>query len=135
MIYKKEKIDMSLVTCPYEEQQGYISIEDDYTNSVLKLSGYSDISEDDFKSLCYYKKLVKYLPEYTFKSPNNAYHYALNVLEGRFEFGESAISTSDEYSYWYALGVIKGRFELGEPTIAVDDKLKEKYKYLTGVEL
>ena len=43
MIYKQDNIDMSLVQCPYEEEKGYIYIADDYTNNILKLSGYDEI--------------------------------------------------------------------------------------------
>lgn len=127
MIYYKEVIDMSLVQCPYEEERGYIYISDEYTNNVLKLSGYDEISEDDFKSLCHYKKLVKYLPEYTIKSPSNAYHYALWVLKGRFELGEKLIATDPHYSYYYAGDVVKDRFVLGEPVIATNAHYSYRY--------
>ena len=53
MIYKQDNIDMSLVQCPYEEEKGYIYIADDYTNNILKLSGYDEISDDDFKFMCF----------------------------------------------------------------------------------
>ena len=39
------------VQCPYEEEKGYIYIADDYTNNILKLSGYSDIDQGDFNVL------------------------------------------------------------------------------------
>ena len=39
MIYKKDNIDMSLVTSDYEEERAYIYISDEYTNNILKLSG------------------------------------------------------------------------------------------------
>ena len=61
MIYNKEYIDMSLVQCQYKEELGYIYISDEYTNNILKLSGHDEISEDDFKTLCFYKAFVKYL--------------------------------------------------------------------------
>ena len=53
MIYNKEYIDMSLVQCQYKEELGYIYISDEYTNNILKLSGHDEISEDDFKTLCF----------------------------------------------------------------------------------
>ena len=46
------------------------------------------------------------------------YYFARNVIKRRFELGEAAISTSDEYSYQYAKEVIGGRFELGEAAIS-----------------
>ena len=52
MIYNKEDIDMSLVQCQYEEEQGYICIVDEYTNNILKLSGYNDIDDYDFQTMC-----------------------------------------------------------------------------------
>ena len=127
MIYNKENIDMSLVQCPYEEEKGYIYISDEYTNNILKLSGYSDISEDDYISLCYYKKLVKYLPEYTIKSPSNAYHYARDVHGGRFELCEPVITTDAHYSYYYAGDVVGGRFELGEAAIVTNTEYSFLY--------
>jgi len=48
------------------------------------------------------------------KSARDSYHYALNVLQGRFEKGEDIISKSTWYSYRYARDVLKGRFEKGE---------------------
>ena len=120
MIYKKDNIDMSLVTSDYEEERAYIYISDEYTNNILKLSGYDEINESDFKTMCYYKTLVKYLPEYTIKSPSNAYHYARDVHGGRFELGEPAITTDAEFSHYYASDVVEGRFELGEPVIATN---------------
>ena len=49
-------------------KKGYIYIADDYTNNILKLSGYDEISDDDFKFMCFYKALVEYLSEYALKS-------------------------------------------------------------------
>ena len=146
MIYKQDNIDMSLVQCPYEEEKGYIYIADDYTNNILKLSGYDEISDDDFKFMCFYKALVEYLSEYALKSASNAYNYAqywrcsafplgeeiiatdadfsyeyaIDVLKGRFELGETTISTNAYYSYHYAKYILKGRFELGEQIIATN---------------
>jgi hypothetical protein len=121
MIYKKENIDMSLVECPYEEEYGYIHISDDYTNKLLKLSGYSDIDEIEYYHLLYEGGVLKnHLQEYSTLNASNAYHYAKKIIKGRFELGESAISTNSHYSYRYAIEVIEGRFELGEPIIATD---------------
>ena len=161
MIYIKDNIDMSLVQCPYEEEQGYIYISDEYTNSVLKLSGYNDIDEYDFQTMCRYKFLESRLYEYAHTSTPNAYYYSRNVLCGRFELGEPVIAkypyysicyardvlkcrfelaepiiaTHSYFSYWYADEVVKGRFELGENAISSDTNIKNKYKQLTGIEL
>ena len=120
MIYTKDKIDMSLVQCPYEEERGYIYIADDYTNNILKLSGYSDIDDDDYQYLCKCDILADFLYEYTLKSASNAYNYAHHILGSVFPLGEEIIATNALYAYHYALGVIKGRFELGEPVIVTD---------------
>ena len=127
-------------------KKGYIYIADDYTNNILKLSGYDEISDDDFKFMCFYKALVEYLSEYALKSASNAYNYAqywrcsafplgeeiiatdadfsyeyaIDVLKGRFELGETTISTNAYYSYHYAKYILKGRFELGEQIIATN---------------
>ena len=120
MIYKKDTIDMSLVSCDYEEEHEYIYISDEYTNNILKLSGYNDIDEDDYVSICASGKFTSFPYYYSTKSYRNAYHYALWQLNGRFELGEKLIATNAEYSYRYAFFVLKGRFELGEPVIATD---------------
>ena len=161
MIYKKDTIDMSLVQCGYEEEQGYIYISDEYTNNILTLSGHSDISEDDYISICASGKFTSFPYYYSTNSYRNAYHYALwvlkgrfelgepiiatdsiysyryarDALKGRFELGEPVIATSALYSYYYAHDVIKGRFELGEATIAEDGDYKQKYFELTGIQL
>jgi hypothetical protein len=118
MIYKKSDIDMSLVECPYEEDVGYIYISDDYTNNLLKLSGYSDISNNMYIDLCDHGGLKHHLYEYALNHAANAYYYAFKILKGRFQLGEKAIATDSEYSYWYARDVLGCRFELGEQTIA-----------------
>ena len=56
-------------------------------------------------------------------------------LMGDFELGEQAISTDAKYSYLYARDVLNSRFELGETTIAEDDYYKKKYFKLTGIRL
>ena len=53
-----------------------------------------------------------------------SYHYAKNVIKGRWEPGEASIATDDVYSYYYARCVIKGRFPLGEPVISKLDYWK-----------
>lgn len=120
MIYKKESIDMSLVSCSYVEEHEYVYISDEYTNSVLKLSGHNDINDADYHHLCCCDILSNYLYEYAHRSPKYAYIYAHAVLDGKFSNGETIISKSPKYSFLYARYVLKGRFELGEHTIAED---------------
>jgi hypothetical protein len=54
------------------------------------------------------------------QTASGAYDYARDVIEGRFELGESAIAKDAHWAYEYARDVIKGRFKLGEPAIAKD---------------
>ena len=148
MIYTKDKIDMSLVQCPYEEERGYIYIADDYTNNILKLSGYSDIDDDDYQYLCKCDILADFYmsthlnlqamhiithhilgsvfplgEEIIATNALYAYHYALGVIKGRFELGEPVIVTDSCYSFLYAHDVLKGRFELGEPVFRYDSHI------------
>ena len=46
------------------------------------------------------------------------YMYAALILKGKFELGESIISTDTHFSYLYARDALKGRFELGEAVIS-----------------
>ena len=131
MIYKKDDIDMSLVTCPYEEQSGYIAIEDEYTNNVLKLSGYIEIKSYDFFNICDKRIFVDKLEPYALKSPINGVYYAQYILKGRFELGEAIISTNAECAYFYASYVLDRRFELGEPVIATN----AEYSYMYAADL
>jgi len=55
-----------------------------------------------------------------------SFWYAREIIGGRFELGEDAISEDAEYSYLYARNVIKGRFILGEAEIIKDSE----YSYL-----
>jgi len=57
--------------------------------------------------------------------------YAREVVKGRFEKGEEAISKDPYYTYWYAQDVIKGRFEKGEEAISKDPYYA--YLYAQGV--
>ena len=82
MIYNKEDIDMSLVQCQYEEEQGYICIVDEYTNNILKLSGYNDIDDYDFQTMCLSNLLELHLYEYALKSAPNAYFYSRSCITG-----------------------------------------------------
>ena len=132
MIYKKEYIDMSLVQCPYEEDRGYICIEDEYTNNILKLSGYSDIDQGVFYVLCEVGVLAQHLSMYALRSPEGAFAYALYVLGGRFELGEEMIAKDSQCSYLYAKDIIKSRFERGEDAIATDPKHSYRYAHFTN---
>ena len=127
MIYNKEDIDISLVQCPHEEEKGYICIEDEYTNNVLKLSGYSDINEYDFYVLCNGRIFETATYEYALKSASNAYNYAHDRLNSAFPLGEEIIATDKYYSFIYAKYVIQGRFELGEGMIATDALFSYRY--------
>ena len=122
MIYNKEYIDMSLVQCQYKEEQGFIHISDEYTNNILKLSGYDEIDDSDFKTMCINNILELHLYEYALKSAPNAYRYARDILKGRFELGEVTIANDSYLSLMYASEVLKDRFELGEPVIAKNYK-------------
>ena len=105
MIYKKDDIDMSLVQCPYEEQGGYISIDDEYTNNVLKLSGYIEIKCYDFFNICDKRLFVDKLESYALKSPISCVYYAQYILKGRFELGEPIIITIKSYLYLFVEGL------------------------------
>ena len=52
--------------------------------------------------------------------PQAAYHYAKDVINGRFPEGEAAIAKNTRWSYYYARDVIKGRWPRGEAAIAND---------------
>lgn len=118
MIYRKESIDMSLVSCSYEEEHEYVYISDEYTNNILKLAGHNDINDADYHHLCCCDIFSNYLYEYALRSPKYAYIYAHDVLDGKFINGETIISKSPKYSFLYAMHILKGRFELAESTIS-----------------
>mgnify|MGYP000037960250 CR=1 FL=1 len=52
--------------------------------------------------------------------PQAAYHYAKDVLKGRFPEGEAAIATDPYVAYVYARDILKGRFPEAEASIATD---------------
>jgi mRNA-degrading endonuclease YafQ of YafQ-DinJ toxin-antitoxin module len=56
-----------------------------------------------------------------------SFHYARNILKGRFEKGEEIISKSAEYSFYYARDVLKNRFEKGEEAISKSDEYSFRY--------
>lgn len=122
---------MTLVQCPYEEDKGYIYISDEYTNNILKLSGYSDINEDDYDHILDMDIHIKHQHEYAMTTPTNTFNYAYRVIKKPYAAGEPTIATNAEVSYWYARDVLNGRFELGEPVIATDTRYAYNYaKYV-----
>ena len=54
------------------------------------------------------------------KDPYCAYHYATDILKGRWPEGEEAIATNPDWAYHYAGYVIRGRWPEGEAAIATD---------------
>ena len=63
------------------------------------------------------KELKRREPELA-KSPDAAYKYACNVLQGPFPAGEVAIAKDACYAWYYALEVLKKPFPAGEAAIA-----------------
>jgi hypothetical protein len=51
-------------------------------------------------------------------SAEDAYHYALEDIKGRWPEGEAIIATSHKWAYEYAKNIIKDRFPEGEAVIA-----------------
>jgi len=119
MIYKKENIDMSLVECPYEEEQGYIYISDEYTNNVLKLSGYNDIDERCFADICENNILSSYHSIYSLTSAKHSYLFMKYTNVKTPELLESVSKCADS-SYRFSREVIRDRFEIGEEIISSD---------------
>lgn len=68
----------------------------------------------------YKKELKEAEKREALRSPKNAYYYALKVIRGPWEEGESVIAQSAEWSYKYAWLVLKKRFPRGEAAIAKD---------------
>jgi hypothetical protein len=62
-----------------------------------------------------------------YTDPGRAYRYARDVIKGRFEEGEDAISMDHVYAYWYAKYVVKGRFEKGEDAISKHPEYADWY--------
>ena len=89
------------------------------------------ICSDAKYSYCYARNVIKgrwELGEAAIsKKAWYSYCYARDVIGGRFELGEAAISEDAIHSYEYAKDVIKGRFELGEA--AISKKARESYCY------
>ena len=64
-------------------------------------------------------------------SPKRAYHYARDVIEGRWPEGEALIVQDVYYAYLYAYAIIKDRFPKGEAVIA--QNLHYAYRYARWV--
>ena len=74
--------------------------------------------EDEFKIV---SKLILWQEFFEHeRAPYWCCWYAHNVIEGRWEPGEEAISKSARFSYLYALYVLKSRWKPGEAAIAKD---------------
>ena len=56
-----------------------------------------------------------------------AYMYSYNIICGRFELGEEAISKNSFFSYAYAIYVLNGPFPLGEPAIKINVERYNNY--------
>jgi len=65
----------------------------------------------------YSKKLI--LEKYR-NSPQDLFHYAGDMIGGRWLEAEPMIMTSPGYAYFYSRDVIKGRWLEAEPTIIAD---------------
>jgi hypothetical protein len=61
------------------------------------------------------------------QNPYCAYIYAKEIIKGRFIEGENAITEDPNYIYWYALNVVHGRFIEGERAIAKNAYWAFKY--------
>jgi hypothetical protein len=61
------------------------------------------------------------------RSPEYAFHYALDVLGGPFPAGEPAIAREAQYAYKYARYVLKEPWPAGEPAIAGDPYYAYRY--------
>lgn len=59
--------------------------------------------------------------------PMQSYFYAKDILKRRFELGEPAIAKDPKFSFDYAVNIIRGRFELGEEAIAQDENFAFRY--------
>ena len=68
--------------------------------------------------------------EQALSSPEQAYRYALNVLQGRFPEGEPVIAQDSRWAYYYArdvIDVINDRWPEGEAVIAKDAEYAYMY--------
>ena len=91
-------------------------IKEHYSNSVKRESAESTKSTKPVKT---------FTGDIT--NAKDCYDYVRDVLKGRFELGEKAISKDTYYSYYYAYEILKDRFELGEETISKDADFSYHY--------
>ena len=56
-----------------------------------------------------------------------AYHYARDVIKGRWPEAEVTIAKSPKHAYLYARDVIKGRWPEAEAVIAADPSYAKSY--------
>ena len=67
------------------------------------------------------------------KSAKNSYNYALNVLQGRFEKGENAISKDAEYSKSYRENIYDAKKKIEKEFKDLRDSIDVHYLY--GIEV
>lgn len=63
------------------------------------------------------------------QTAKDAYHYARDVIKGRFPEREAMIATNPHWAYRYAYYAIDGRFPEGEAIIATEPHWAYQYSY------
>ena len=63
-------------------------------------------------------------------NPQTAYYFAKEVVKGKWELGEKAISKTPRTAFYYALVCLRGPFELGKYTIEQSHQFKYRYARL-----
>ena len=121
----------------------YLSI-DEYKKEILK--GNVSISDDDgawlshlyiqeFNSEYSIQKDIRSQAEaYISKSSIESYFYARDILKGRFELGEPAISLDAQWVFMYANRVLHDRLILGEKVIK-DSAYRTHYETKFNIKL
>ncbi len=61
------------------------------------------------------------------KDPERAYHYALNVIKGRWPEGEEIMKSDPFFAYWNSVYIIKDRWFEGEEAMKKNDKIWSVY--------
>lgn len=69
------------------------------------------------------------------KSPELAYYYAKNIIEGRWPEGEPAIIKAPDWACMYARDIMHDRWIEAEPVIKTDDYWRSGYEYDFDVKL
>jgi hypothetical protein len=62
--------------------------------------------------------------------PETAYYFAKEVVKGKWEQGERAISKTPRTAFYYALVCLDGPFDLGRYTIEQSHQFKYRYSRL-----